>query len=112
MEHGGRRPGAGRKAGSKNQRTKLLEEGNRMAAAGGIQPLEYMLATMRDEDQPTAIRMDAAKAAALYCHARLSTQHVTTDTVEGKSHVDWMREIWEAEEAEKEAEAEAEEFGP
>ena len=35
-------------------------------------PLDYLLGIMRDEDQDARWRLDAAKAAAPYCHARLS----------------------------------------
>lgn len=51
-------------------------------------PLDYMLTIMRDDTQPIAARMDAAKAAAPYVHAKLaSVEHsgtldVTTQTKE------------------------------
>jgi predicted DNA-binding protein (UPF0251 family) len=38
----------------------------------GTLPLDYMLAIMRDESQPVNRRIAAAKAAAPYCHPRLS----------------------------------------
>lgn len=84
---GGKRPGAGRKPGSKNQRTAELA---RRAAAEGITPLEYMLDVMR-EPQPTPQdgeepalfvaryvgwrerAFEAAKAAAPYVHPKLAT---------------------------------------
>ena len=93
MTRGGYRPGAGRPKGSKNQRTVLLEEGAQKAAEGGLAPLDHLLAVMRDEDQPSNIRMDAAKAALPYCHAKLAPQHVTND--EAMSHEDWL-ELLEA----------------
>jgi len=36
-------------------------------------PLEYLIATMRDEANDPAMRLDAAKAAAPYCHPKLSS---------------------------------------
>ncbi|MDR3414640.1 MAG: hypothetical protein P4L83_00505 [Nevskia sp.] len=36
-------------------------------------PLEYMLRVMRDEGQTLAVRMDAAKNAAPYLHAKLAS---------------------------------------
>ena len=39
--------------------------------ASGQTPLEFMLEVMRDEDNEYEARMDAAKSAAPYCHARL-----------------------------------------
>jgi hypothetical protein len=38
----------------------------------GTLPLDYMLAIMRDDAQPIARRIAAAKAALPYCHARPS----------------------------------------
>lgn len=51
-------------------------------------PLDYLLSIMRDEDLPRPDRVDAAKAAAPYVHAKLaSVEHkgaleVTTQTKE------------------------------
>jgi hypothetical protein len=56
----------GRKKGSKNQRTKELDE----AAAKGIRPLDYMLEVMRDEKADDLRRDDMARAAAPYLHAK------------------------------------------
>ena len=39
-------------------------------------PLDYMLAVLRDENQSMADRMDAAKAAAPYVHAKLSSTEI------------------------------------
>ena len=40
--------------------------------ASGLAPLDYLLAVMRDESNPTQVRLDAAKAAAPYVHPRLA----------------------------------------
>jgi len=72
-EHGGRRPGAGRKKGSQSSKTKarlaLVERLN----AGALTPLEVMLAAM--EDALACGNMHAAAAfakdAAPYMHPRL-----------------------------------------
>ncbi len=77
MARGGPRPGAGRKAGGANL---MNQEARRKAAAGGIMPLDYMLEVLRDETMEAAARMDAAKAAAPYVHARLaSVEHKGED---------------------------------
>lgn len=55
----------------------MNEEARRHAAGGGITPLEYMLAILRDEGQTKDQRFEAAKAAAPYMHARLSTTDST-----------------------------------
>ena len=68
--HGGARQGAGRKAGSATRRTRAKAE--QLAADGGITPLDYMLDVLRDVERGHEERMDAAKSAAPYIHARLA----------------------------------------
>jgi hypothetical protein len=70
MARGGKRPNAGRKAGSVTKRTR--EIANR-ASEEGILPLEYMLRVLRDEEQKPEVRFEAAKAAAPYVHAKLAS---------------------------------------
>jgi hypothetical protein len=70
MPSGGRRPGAGRPKGSKVKKTMDIAIA---AAAAGETPLEYMLRVMRDESVPALVRLDLAKAAAPYMHARLAS---------------------------------------
>ena len=43
----------------------------------GMMPLDYLLGIMRHEDQDARKRLDAAKAAAPYCHARLSSTELS-----------------------------------
>lgn len=69
MAHGGSRPGAGRKPGAA---TKVNQEARQKALEGGISPLEYMLGLMRNEELDRETRLDAAKSAAPYVHARLA----------------------------------------
>jgi hypothetical protein len=66
---GGRREGAGRKAGGKNRRTlrnETVDSGRRM-------PLEHMLAVMDDPKASQDRRDRMAIAAAPYLHPRLSS---------------------------------------
>lgn len=67
---GGKRPGAGRKKGGKNEKpsfkTTVIEE----AAAGNLSPLAYMLKVMNDPSMPPERRDKMAVSAAPYCHAR------------------------------------------
>lgn len=51
----------------------MNQAARQQAAEGGIMPLDYMLQILRDEDRDTAERMDAAKAAAPYVHAKLAS---------------------------------------
>lgn len=77
MARGGVREGAGRKPGAT---TKMNEKARAAAAEGGIMPLDYMLQILRDDTLETAERMDAAKAAAPYVHAKLaSVEHTGKD---------------------------------
>ena len=39
----------------------------------GLMPLDYLLSLVRDESLDRPARVDAAKAAAPYCHARLAS---------------------------------------
>jgi hypothetical protein len=75
-KHGGPRPGAGRKRGTKNpatiQKEALLEEVIERAVDGETTPLEVMLQIMRAPETPALMRFEAAKAAAPYVHPRLS----------------------------------------
>lgn len=74
MAHGGARPGAGRKPGSANTKTREIADA---AAAEGVTPLEYMLGILRDENAEPDKRYQAAKDAAPYMHPRLSTVEAT-----------------------------------
>ena len=67
MPSGGARPGAGRKKGGTNR---ITEEAVARAEAGGEMPLDYLLRVMRDPLIEDVRRIDAAKAAAPYCHAK------------------------------------------
>jgi len=68
---GGRRPGAGRKIGSVSARSRKFAE--QAIESGELLPLDFMLAALRDEEKPFDVRMDAAKAAAPYIHAKLAS---------------------------------------
>lgn len=81
MAHGGARPGAGRKKGGAN---KITQEAIEKAKAGGILPLDFLLQIMRDEDADEAKRIDCAKAAAPYVHAKLSQVDAKVGDPDGK----------------------------
>jgi hypothetical protein len=69
MAHGGARPGAGRKKDGVNR---VTEEAIERAKAGGELPLDFLLRIMRDDDADETKRIDCAKAAAPYVHAKLA----------------------------------------
>lgn len=50
-----------------------------MMLANEITPLEFMLKILKDEEQPFAMRMDAAKAAAPYVHPKLANMVLQGD---------------------------------
>lgn len=81
--HGGARPGAGRKPGSIRKATAAAQA---KAAETGELPLDFMLNRMRDPEAPMEDRMDMAKAAAPYIHAKLSSVEAKVD-VEGQLNV-------------------------
>lgn len=71
---GGARAGAGRPKGVPNKKT---TEQAAAVAASGITPLEFLLKVMRDSKKTLDLRIDAAKAAAPYVHARLGSIEYT-----------------------------------
>lgn len=87
---GGARAGSGRKKGSPNKKTAEVQKA---VAESGTTPLEYMLQVMRNPLAEEHQRLDAAKSAAPYVHAKLSSiemnakvdlSDVTDDSIEGK----------------------------
>lgn len=64
----------GKKTGGRSKGTpnRASAERERAIAESGLTPLEYMLSILRDAEQTAANRMDAAKAAAPYVHAKLA----------------------------------------
>ena len=73
MSHGGVRNGSGRKLNPVKRRS--FEAAER-AFDTGMTPLDFMLAVMRDEGREFKDRFEAAKAAAPYVHARLTSAEV------------------------------------
>lgn len=67
MAHGGARPNAGRKPGGANRAT---QEALKRAEESGELPLDFLLRIMRDQGSDEAKRIDCAKAAAPYLHAK------------------------------------------
>jgi hypothetical protein len=66
----GRKTG-GRRKGTRNKKT--VAQIDALVASGEVLPLAYLLTIMRDEGQPLDVRLFCAKAAAPYCHHRLSS---------------------------------------
>lgn len=69
----------GRQKGVPNKRT---EEKAAALAASGLLPRDYLLSVMRDEGNDTQVRVDAAKAAAPYCHSKMPQAVTHTGSVE------------------------------
>ena len=66
---GGARKGAGRKQGTKNPRTIAANEAARLLPYAD-DPLQWLLALMRDPRQDLRHRVEAARALLPYYHAR------------------------------------------
>ena len=79
----------GRKPGSRNKAT---AERERVLAASGLTPLEYMLKVMRNNRMPPTARLDAAKAAAPFVHPRLSAVELSAE-VTVLSHEEWLAHL-------------------
>ena len=96
--HGGKRPGAGRPTGAASRANEQVRQ---EAAATGELPLAYMLRIMRDPSQPVGRRDEMAKAAAPFCHSRLSSvEHsgeIARPTVIRAPAVSATLEEWQAE---------------
>jgi hypothetical protein len=77
MARGGKRDGAGRKAGTIN---KASAEKRAEITASGLTPLDYMLEVLRDVRQPDDRRAWAAEKAAPYVHPKLAAvEHTGKD---------------------------------
>ena len=70
---GGKRPGAGRPKGALSKKTREQLEA---VQKGGVTPLDFLLGVMRDGGKDLEYRIDAAKAAAPYVHAKLAQMDV------------------------------------
>jgi hypothetical protein len=93
MTHGGKRSGAGRKAGVPN---KLTAQVQAAIAETGETPKDYMLRVMRDETVNHARRDAMAKAVAPYCHPQLqsiSANHQIENKYDRMSEDDLIRAI-------------------
>ncbi len=66
----------GRKRGSKNKTTIAREHAAKEGPNKNLTPLQHMLKIMRDPKQPQVLRMEMAKAAAPYMHARLKATEI------------------------------------
>jgi hypothetical protein len=86
--HGGSRPGSGRKPGGAN---KIDQAAREAALSSGQSPLDYMLEVMRDTAEERAQRLDAAKAAAPYLHAKLSSVELSGGLEH--RHENWLDEL-------------------
>ena len=82
--HGGARSGAGRKPGSIRKATAAAQA---KAAEGGILPLDFMLEIMRDPEAKREERLDMAKAAAPYVHAKLASIEANIKGAMDHAHV-------------------------
>jgi hypothetical protein len=70
MPRGGKRAGAGRKAGGVTKKSRAVA--NTIVESGNTTPLSYMLRVMSDESAEQQRRDEMARSAAPFCHARLN----------------------------------------
>jgi hypothetical protein len=69
MGRGGKRPGAGRKRGTANIKSREIADA---AAEKGTTPLQYMLSVVNDANAAEHRRDSMAVASAAFCHPRLN----------------------------------------
>lgn len=82
--------GRGRPKGSYNKASKAQVE--RLTEKGGLSPLEYLASIYQNEAEDIRLRVDAAKAAAPYVHARLATTELHASVSE-VSHEEWLKTL-------------------
>lgn len=70
--------------GSLNKRSREKAEA---IEASGMDPLDYMIAVMRDQEQTVAVRLDAAKGAAPFVHAKLIAQETAVTPPEEEDYL-------------------------
>lgn len=80
----------GRPKGSFNKASKAQIE--RVCANGGTSPLEYLASIYQNEAEDIRYRIDAAKAAAPYVHARLSSTEIKA-AVQEISQEEWLESL-------------------
>ena len=86
---GGARPGAGRPKGTRNKAsTRQIRE----LREKGMTPLDYLTSIYTDPKADEKLRIDAAKAAAPYVHAKLSNVEMNSN-VTVRSHEEWLNEL-------------------
>lgn len=87
MSHGGRRVGAGRKAGSAAGRILTIRGAARERIAElmveGRDPLDVALAIAFDDSEPTPMRLQAAAVALPFVHPKLSAQTIQATSLHG-----------------------------
>lgn len=84
MPRGGARVGAGRKTGSTDAKFGKVSAKrvlDRTGTGPDAMPLAYLLAVMNEPKNAANIRLQAAIAAAPYCHPRLASVEVKSDNV-------------------------------
>tara|TARA_B100001287_G_scaffold66836_1_gene54642 strand:+ start:17651 stop:17923 length:273 start_codon:yes stop_codon:yes gene_type:complete len=64
----------------------------RLTSGGKLSPLEYLASIYQNEAEDIRLRIDAAKAAAPYVHARLASTEVNAAVTE-VSHEEWLKTL-------------------
>lgn len=82
--------GRGRPKGSVNKTSVATIE--KITANGGQTPLEYLASIYQSDVYETKERIDAAKAAAPYCHSKLQAIEVRAALTE-MSHEEWIKTL-------------------
>jgi hypothetical protein len=76
LGHGGKREGSGRPRGTPTGGVLAPY----LPVINGLTPLEFLLNVVQAPEAPLKARIEAAKAAAPYCHAKLEPKRVETES--------------------------------
>lgn len=88
-DRGGKRQGAGRPKGMPNKKTEAVIQAIQET---GMTPLEYLTSIYQSEAVDEKSRIEAAKAAAPYVHAKLSNVEMNSN-VTIRSHEEMINEL-------------------
>ena len=79
----------GRPKGARNKRSDKQVQAIKNS---GLTPLEYLAGIYQDDEMPITMRLDAAKAAAPYVHARLSSVEMDINPGDKRSMSEYSAE--------------------
>lgn len=96
-----RPPGAGRRKGSLNKKTKARKEQIEQIKASGSDPITFFADLLKNPDHPLELRFNAAKELAPYMHPKLSSIEASNGAKTHEQRLEDMRKMLAEEEEPK-----------